>query len=316
MRILFETFRSHLNQFFDTVDAEKLSKVFEALLSCEGLIVISGVGKSGLIAQKIAATFVSTGTRTVFLDPTDALHGGIGILSSRDVFLALSKSGESEELLELIPFVRKKGAKIIAVVSDPTSRLAKASDLIAHLPVMKELCPFDLAPTTSTTIQLIFGDILAIALMKAKQFAASDFAMNHPAGFLGKKSTLKVADLMVKGNDLPLCRGKDLLIDVLHELTSKRSGCILVVDETSSLEGIFTDGDLRRAIFLKKEKALQMSMHSLMTKSPRTTSPQQLAIAALRKMEEEGPVTVLPVIDKKQVTGLLRMHDILQSGLK
>jgi len=122
--------------------------------------------------------------------------------------------------------------------------------------------------------------------------------------------------LMVKGNDLPLCRGKDLLIDVLHELTSKRSGCILVVDETSSLEGIFTDGDLRRAIFLKKEKALQMSMHSLMTKSPRTTSPQQLAIAALRKMEEEGPVTVLPVIDKKQVTGLLRMHDILQSGLK
>ena len=313
---MFEAFRNRLNQFFDAIDSQEAIKVFDALLSCRGMVILSGVGKIGLIAQKIAATLGSTGTRAVFLDPTAAVHGGIGIVSKDDVFLAFSKSGESEELLELIPSMRKKGALIISAVSERLSRLAKASDLYVYLPVEKELCPFDLVPTISTTVQLIFGDALAIALMQAKQFAPSDFALNHPAGFLGRKSSLKVSDLMIKNQEIPLCYGKDRLIDILHELTGKRSGCILIVDEKASLQGIFTDGDLRRAIQSKQEGALQMSMGSLMTEAPRTTDPEQFAIAALRKMEEDRPITVLPVLENGKVTGLLRMHDILQSGLR
>lgn len=317
MRALFDTFRNSLNQFFDAVDLNEVERAFESSLACKGTLFLSGVGKSGFIAQKIAATLVSTGTRAVFLSPAGALHGDIGIVSADDLFLAFSKSGESEELVELIPYLRKRGAFTIGVVSDLSSRLAKVSDLVVHLPVHKEICPYDLAPTTSTAAQLIFGDCLAIALMQARQFTVGDFASNHPAGFLGRKINLKVSDLMLQGEAIPLCKSQDRLIEILPELTGKRCGSILITDDNFQLLGIFTDGDLRRAIHSKGEGALQIPMGELMITTPQTTDPSQFAITALRQMEENPSrlITVLPVLQNGKLVGLLRMHDIIQSGL-
>jgi len=318
MQQLFGDFRESLNQFFDAIDLRRVQEAFERLRVCRGTVYLSGVGKSGFIAGKVAATFVSTGTRASFLSPAGALHGDIGIVGPEDLFLAFSKSGESEELLDLIPHIRKRGALIIGVVSHLESRLARASDLTVHLPIEKEVCPYDLAPTTSTAAQLIFGDCLAIALMQARKFSLADFALNHPSGFLGRKITLKVSDLMLKGDAIPLCRRTDRLIDVLPDLTGKRCGCILVADPDLRLEGIFTDGDLRRAIQANGEQALRGAMGTFMTTSPKTVESDQFAIAALRRMEEDPQrlVMVLPVLKEGKIAGLLRMHDIIQSGLR
>ncbi|HSX10887.1 MAG TPA: KpsF/GutQ family sugar-phosphate isomerase [Chlamydiales bacterium] len=318
MQLLFDTFRQSLNGFFDALNLAEVQKAFEALLSCNGTIFLSGVGKSGFIAQKIAATLVSTGARAFFLSPAGALHGDIGMVSAKDLFLTLSKSGESEELLGLIPYIRKRGAVTIGIVSHAASRLAKISDLVVQLPIEKEICPYDLAPTVSSAAQLIFGDCLAIALMQAKRFTVSDFASNHPAGFLGRKITLKVSDLMLKNGEIPLCNSQDRLIDILPELTGKRCGSIFIADEQLRLLGIFTDGDLRRAIHAKRESALQCLMGDLMTRSPKTIDPDQLAITALRQMEEDKSrlITILPVLQNEKIVGLLRMHDIIQSGLR
>ena len=314
---LFRDLRNHLDHFFETVDMNEVERVFEKLIRCPGTVFLTGVGKSGHIAQKIAATFVSTGTRAAFLPPDHALHGDIGILAPKDVCLLFSKSGESEELLQLIAPMQHKEAMTIAVVSQPSSRLAKAADLAIHLPVQRELCPYDLAPTTSTAVQLIFGDCLAIALMQERQFSLVDFASNHPAGLIGRKITLRVSDLMLTQEKLPICGPQDRLIEVLHELSVKRCGCLLIVEE-SALKGIFTDGDLRRTIEVLGEKALQTPIGQLMSASPRSIAPDRFALEALRQMEEDlaRPITVLPVVSEGELTGLLRMHDILQSGLR
>lgn len=314
---LFAEQRRYLDTFFEGIDLVQSEAILQRLLACKGVVVLTGVGKSGHIAEKIAATLVSTGTRASFLSPGHALHGDIGFLSDKDLLIAFSKSGESQELLDLIPYVEKKGAGTVAVVSQPNSRLAKGCDLSIVLPVERELCPYDLAPTTSTAVQLIFGDCLAIALMKAKQFSMGDFALNHPAGFLGRKITLKVADLMLKGTELPVCSPSARLIDVLHELSVKRCGCLLAVDQEGRLQGIFTDGDLRRAIQSKGPDALQAQISTLMTSSPKTIRSDALAWDAMKMMEEDPIrlITVLPVIDQGQVLGLLRMHDILQAKL-
>ncbi len=317
MRDLFESQKRSVNHFFDSVDLQDVERVADLLLACKGTVILSGVGKSGLIAQKIAATFVSTGTRSIFLSPTDALHGDIGIVNSEDVFIAFSKGGGSEELVQLIPYVHKKGAKSIAVVSSTGSRLEKLCSQTVYLPVLRELCPHDLAPTTSTAIQLLFGDILAVALMRKRAFSIADFASNHPGGILGKKITLRVADLMFKGDSLPLCKPSDKLIDMLHDFSAKKCGCLLVVDSDQELLGIFTDGDLRRCIQMKGPGALEGTLAELMTKSPKSISHHQMAIDAVRSMEEDPSklITVLPVLDGKKLVGLVRMHDIIQLGL-
>lgn len=314
---LFEEQRRYLNRFFDQVDASQVQKVVDLLCDCKGVVVFSGVGKSGHIAEKLVATFLSTGTRSFFLSPANALHGDIGFLSTEDVFIALSKSGGSQELLDLMPHVRKRGAYTIAVVSSPRSQLAAVADLTILLPVEREICPYDLAPTTSTAAQLIFGDCLAVALMKKKQFSVTDFASNHPGGLLGRKITLQVADLMLKGRQIPLCRPTDKLIDVIHELSEKRCGCLLVADERKQLKGIFTDGDLRRALQSKGAAVLQTPLSDLMTLSPKCIAPERLAVEAVRMMEEDSArlITVLPVVEQGSVIGLLRMHDILQKEL-
>jgi arabinose-5-phosphate isomerase len=317
IRELLQEQQQYISTYFEKFDSQKAEAILQILLSCRGTIVLSGVGKSGHIAQKIAATFLSTGTKAFFLDPTHAIHGDLGFVAETDVFLAFSKSGESQELIELVPFVRKRKAISIAVVSSPHSRLAAACDDFIILPVERELCPFDLAPTTSTTVQLLFGDCLAIALMRQKKVTMNEFALNHPGGFIGRRISLRVSDLMLKGDSLPLCNPMDRLISVLPQLSAKRCGCLLVVDEAKSIRGIFTDGDLRRSLELMGSAALESTLGELMTPSPRSISSDHLAFEAMRQMEEDPRrlITVLPVLDNGRVVGLLRMHDILQAGL-
>ncbi|MBI3508605.1 MAG: KpsF/GutQ family sugar-phosphate isomerase [Chlamydiia bacterium] len=317
LRELFEEQRTLLDRFFQSLDFDAALQVFDKLLSCKGVIHLSGVGKSGHIAQKIATTLSSTGTRAIFLSSAHALHGDIGLVSKEDIFWFLSKSGESQELIDLLPHIQQRGVFTIGCTSHPKSRLAKACDLAMPLVIQKELCPYDLVPTTSTAAQLIFGDCMAIALMRAKGFSRSAFAANHPAGFLGRKSTLKISDLMLKEKELPLCQPEQMLIELLHELSSKRCGCLLVIDKDQKLLGIFTDGDLRRAIEKKGAEALHQKMSDLMNPRPKTSTEERLAFEAVRLMEEDPkhPITVLPILREQKIVGLLKMHDILQTGL-
>jgi arabinose-5-phosphate isomerase len=315
---LFELHRDYLNDFFDRVDLKASETILQAFLNCTGTIFFSGVGKSALVAKKIAVTMVSTGTRALFLSATDALHGDLGMVSDRDLFVFLSKSGESDELLNLTPYIRNKGAYLIGIVSSPNSRLAKACHLTISLPVKKELCPFDLAPTTSAAIQLIFGDVLAIALMRIKNFSLSDYALNHPAGRIGKRISLKVKDLMISGARLPACSPTAQIMNILGELSSKGCGCMVITDDQQQLLGIFTDGDLRRSLQKHGVKALEMRACDLMTKTPRTIGPDALAWEAMQRMEanQNQAIMMMPVVNpEKQVLGLIKMHDILQSGL-
>lgn len=315
---LLEKERLSLNHFFDQIDVGQMEKALDVLSSCQGLIILSGVGKSGLVAEKISMTLTSTGSRSLFISPTNALHGDIGIATDKDVFVLLSKSGESEELLNLVPFLRNKSVKIIALVSNPESRLAKAVDFALTIPHENELCPFDLAPTTSTVIQMIVGDVLAIALMEYKRFSVDQFAQNHPSGRIGRRIVTRVKDLMIKGEGIPLAGPQDKLVDTLVELSNKRCGCVLIVNKDRDLLGIFTDGDLRRALQKRGSKALDLSLEELMTQSPRWIAETELAWDALHYMEsdQKHPIMVLAVLNAdKKVTGVIKMHDIVQAGL-
>lgn len=318
LKDLFQKERESLDQFFDRLDFPALEKAVEMLRACTGVVFFTGVGKSGLIAKKIAMTMTSTGTRALYISPTDALHGDIGIVTNQDVFVLLSKSGESDELLNLVPALRNKGAKLLSVVSNPRSRLAQLADLSVTLHIEKELCPFDMAPTVSTTAQMIFGDVLAIALMQMKSFSQDQFAQNHPAGRIGKRITMKVQDLMIHGTSLPVCKPTDKLVEILVELSNKRCGCILITDGQHQMQGIFTDGDLRRALQNKGADVLHTPMKDLMTVSAKYVEPQKLAWEAMQIMEadQKRAITVLPVLEEgKKVVGLIKLHDILQSGL-
>lgn len=318
LKELFTEAKRSLSFFFDHLDYTQAEKFFEKLKTCKGIIFFTGVGKSALVANKIAMTLTSTGTRALFLSPTEALHGDIGIISKDDILVILSKSGETDELLNLIPYVRNKGASVVSILSNPKSRLAKASDLFMDLPYGKELCPFNLAPTNSTSVQLIFGDCIAIALMHAKNFSLDEYAMNHPAGTIGKRIIVKVSDLMLKDDQIPFCFPENKLIETLVELSNKRAGCVLVVDQNSKLLGIFTDGDLRRALQRHGAEILQQKMSALMTPTFKTIGPENLAWDAMKMMEgdQKFPIMVLPVVKEcGTVVGLIKMHDILQSGL-
>lgn len=313
---LSEQQRQYLNFFFDQLDLAQVEKVMQACLDCEGLIILTGVGKSGIIAEKIAMTLTSTGSRALYLPAANFLHGDIGGITPKDIVLMLSKSGETQELLELLPHIRRKKSKIVAIVSDPKSRLASKADLTVDLPVEKELCSFDLAPTTSTSVQLLFGDLLAMALMREKGFTLEQFAENHPAGAIGKKITLFVSDLMKVGKDLPLCGPDDRLVNVIVELSNKRCGCLLIVSPDQTLLGIFTDGDLRRALQEHGAMVLERKMKDLMTRSLIAVEPDDLAYQAVQKMQSDRFVMVAPVIEKNKLVGLIRMHDIVHKGIE
>lgn len=307
-----------LNFFFDQLSLDPFEKLVELLIDCTGMVILTGIGKSGLVAEKIAMTLTSTGTRAFFLSPTNAMHGDIGIVTPKDIFIFFSKSGESDELQLMIPFLRNKGVPLIAIVNNAASRLAKACDLSVVLPLEAELCPFDLVPTVSAITQMVFGDVLAVALMAKKNFTLVDYAKNHPAGRIGRRLTLKVKDLMVPLNKLPLCLPGDKLVDILVELSNKSCGCVLMTDGDRKLLGIFTDGDLRRSLQAHGSAALERSVDALMTKTPRTIHQEEMASQALFAMEanQQKPITVLPVLDDHlNLVGLIKMHDILQSGL-
>ncbi len=309
--------RRNIDHYFDHLDLSAVDPVIRECLSTQGMIVFTGVGKSGIIAEKIAMTMISTGTKALYLPPTNFLHGDLGILSEKDLFVLISRSGETEELLNLIPFAKKRGTRILSIVSNPSSRLAKNADVSIHLPFQKELCPFDLAPTSSTAVQLLFGDMLAIALMRSKGFDISSYALNHPSGTIGKKMVTTVEDLMFKGPHVPRAKPADLLIDLLVELSNKKCGALLVQDEEGNFLGIFTDGDLRRSLQQYGPEVLQKSIGTLMTPTAITIEKHQLAWEALKIMQKDPKkfVMILPVVDQGKVAGILRMHDIIQAGI-
>jgi arabinose-5-phosphate isomerase len=318
MRDLFKKQKSHIDYFFDKLDYNQAERFVEFCLDVKGLLVLTGVGKSGIVAEKVAMTLSSTGTRAIHLPPTNFLHGDLGILTRDDLVIFFSKSGETEELYGLIPFIQKKGAKLAALVCNPESRLAKSADCFVCLPVERELCPFDLAPTTSTAVQALFGDVFAVALMKAKAFSIVDYALNHPAGAIGKKMSTTVDMLMFQGDKVPLATRDRILSEVLDELTEKKCGCLVIVDENQALLGILTDGDLRRALQAHGPSVLQKSIHELMTYTAISIPQETLAWEALKVMQKDPRrwISVLPVLDRdRKVIGLIRMHDIIQSGI-
>jgi arabinose-5-phosphate isomerase len=318
LQSLLEKQKKYLDFFYAHFDLSSCEKLLDEILECQGVLFFTGVGKSGFIAQKIAATLLSTGTTSFFLSPTDALHGDLGMVSHKDFVFILSKSGETEELLQLLPCIRTKKAKAIAITSNGNSRLVLGSDVKVLLPCEKELCPFDLAPTTSTEIQLLFGDLLAIGLMEQKKITLEQFAENHPAGRIGKRSTLRVRDLMLHHDQTPFCLSDSRLEEVLVDFTNKRCGCLVVADSQKRLQGILTDGDLRRALQAKGENILKEEIGRLMTFNPKSIDEDALAWNAMKLMEsdQKNPVMVLPVLNScHEVVGIIKMHDLIQAGL-
>jgi arabinose-5-phosphate isomerase len=296
----------------------EIERVVELLAGCKGKIVILGVGKSGIIAQKIAATMTSTGTGALHLHPSDALHGGIGIINSDDVVMILSNSGETDEIIEMLPYLKRRQVPIIALVGNLNSTLGRRADAVIDGSVDQEACPLNLAPTTSTTVALALGDALALTLMQVKGLTPDDFAINHPGGQLGKRLTLTVADLMHSGADNPTIALGAMWVEVVKRISAGGLGAVNVVDDAGRLAGIITDGDLRRAIQrLDHETLAKLRCEEIMTRNPTVANPELLAYDALQLMEDRpSQISVLPVVDGERVcVGLIRVHDIVRSGL-
>lgn len=309
--------RECLTTFFDELDVESFEKIVTLCLEAKGTLFFSGIGKSGFIASKIAMTLASCGIKSFFLDPLNLLHGDLGIVASSDIVIMISKSGHTKELLELIPHIKSRGALLIGCVSEKNSALQKQSDASIYLPVKKELDKHNLVPTTSTQVQLIFGDVLTAALMERKAVSLELYATLHPAGSIGKKLLTKVEELMLEEALVPFCDPQDSIKDVLVELTSKKCGCVVVIDQKKSLQGIFTDGDLRRSLQQVGIKALDMKVGELMSQRPKSICKNITAFEAKKAMQvdEKSWINVLPIVEQDQVVGLLRLHDILKAGI-
>ena len=298
------------------VDANFAAAV-SLILECPGRTVITGMGKSGIIGRKMAATFASTGTPSFYLHPAEGIHGDLGMVTADDVVIALSNSGETGEILNILPSLRRIGAKIIAMVGNANSTLAKNSDVVLDVGVEKEACPLGLAPTSSTTAALAYGDAIALALLQKRNFTASQFAVFHPGGSLGRKLLLTVGNIMHKGEENPLVSAETTVQEALFVITDKGLGAVSVVDEDGKMLGVLTDGDIRRGLS-KGVDFLQRSVADLMTKAPKYITADKLAAQALHLMEsnQPKPITVLPVLDEnKVVIGLLHMTDLVRQGV-
>ena len=289
------------------------NKACELCLHCEGRIVVTGMGKSGHIGNKIAATLASTGTPAFFMHPAEASHGDLGMLTSKDVVLALSNSGASAEIILLLPLIQRLGTPLISMTGDGNSTLSRASDAHLLVSVAEEACPLNLAPTSSTTAALVMGDALAIALLEAKGFSHEDFAFSHPGGALGRKLLLKVEDIMHAGNSLPSVSEGATLSEALLEMTAKRLGFTTVLDNDGRLIGVFSDGDLRRAIEAGHDLR-DRQIQDVMTQGGTTIEQGALAAMAVRVMQEKRINAVVVVHDDLPV-GVLNMHDLLQAGV-
>jgi arabinose-5-phosphate isomerase len=280
------------------------------ILDCRGRVVVSGIGKSGHVGRKMAATLASTGTPAFFVHPAEASHGDLGMVTRDDVFIALSNSGRTDEVLAIVPSVKRQGAKLVAITGDPASPLARAADVHLDARVAREACPLNLAPTASTTAVLALGDALAVALLDARGFDAADFARSHPGGSLGRKLLTQVADVMRTGDALPIIREGAALTAAILEVTRKRMGMTTVVDEAGRLVGVFTDGDLRRLLERTTDLG-SLRVDDVMTRSPASILPQSLAVEAVRRMEERR-INQLPVVDQDgRMVGALHIHDLL-----
>jgi arabinose-5-phosphate isomerase len=291
---------------------EEFVQACELILSCRGRVVVSGIGKSGHIGSKIAATLASTGTPSFFLHPAEASHGDLGMVTGEDVLLALSNSGTTEELLRIVPLVKRLGARLIAVTGQPASPLARLADVHLDASVEREACALNLAPTASTTACLALGDALAVALLEARGFSEQDFARSHPGGALGRRLLTRVSDLMRQGSALPRVSIDASLGDAILEMTRKRMGMTAIEDHDGALAGIFTDGDLRRV--LEQVGSIRgLSIRAVMTGGPVTINASALAAEAVRLMEERRISVLLVSDDRARLTGALHLHDLLQA---
>ena len=304
-----------LQRVRETVDGS-YAKAVEWLARCKGKVILTGVGKSGLIAQKIAATLSSTGTPAAYLDPSEALHGGLGFIQRQDLIVAIGKSGESEELNDLLPPIRALGARLIAITANPKSTLARAAGLVLETPIDEEACPLDLAPTSSTTAALAVGDALAVALMKMRNFKAEHFALNHPRGRLGRRLSLRVRDIMRGGEANPIVPIGDSATQMLIKITRLQAGAASIVDSRGRFAGLVTDYDIRRALERGRD-ILSLSIRRIMNPKPTTIGPEELAAKAVAIMENrKNPFNVLPVVDRqRRAVGMVQIHDLRARGL-
>ncbi len=294
---------------------EEFVRAVETIYNCNGRVVLTGMGKSGLIARKIVATLNSTGTASIYLHPTDALHGDLGMVRKEDVVIILSKSGNTEEILNLIPMLKRLKVTLIAFCGSRDSKLSEECDIFLYIGVKEEACPHDLAPTASTTAALAMGDALSIALLEQREFTAEDFAFLHPGGSLGKRLSLQIKEIMIKGNKIPSVKENTSIKDVILEITSKRLGTTCVVNDEGILTGIITDGDLRRLL----EKTLEIKnlvASDVMTKNPKVTKEFFLASFALQQMETFKITTLVIVNDENKPIGILHLHDLINLGLQ
>lgn len=283
------------------------------ILGCQGRVVVTGMGKSGHVARKIAATLASTGTPSFYVHPGEASHGDLGMILPQDVVLALSYSGETDEVLFILPMIKRQGIPLIAITGKPTSSLAHQADVHLDGGISNEACPLGLAPTTSTTVALVLGDALAIALLEARGFTSDDFARSHPAGSLGRRLLLRISDVMHTGDDVPHVPADASLTTALVEMTHKRLGMTAVVDAEQRLLGVFTDGDLRRALDDKDVNLRNVGVAELMTRGPKTIGADKLAAEAAQLMEKHQIHALLVVDAEQHVVGALNIHDLLHA---
>lgn len=294
---------------------EEFVKAVETIYASQGRVVLTGMGKSGLIARKIVATFNSTGTAAIYLHPTDALHGDLGMVRKEDVVILISKSGETEEISNLIPMLKRINVKLIAMCGVKTSKLANACDIFLNISVKEEACPYDLAPTASTTATLALGDALSVALLQKRNFTEEDFAFLHPGGSLGKRLSLKIREIMIKGDKIPRVHENSSIKDVIFEITGKRLGTTCVVDDQNKLVGIITDGDLRRLL----ERTLEIKSliaKDVMTSKPKVMKADYLASFALQQMENYKITTLVITDDQNHPEGIVHLHDLINLGLQ
>ncbi|GBE03802.1 arabinose 5-phosphate isomerase KdsD [bacterium BMS3Abin09] len=298
----------------DRID-ERFVDAIEIIYSCTGKIVVTGMGKSGLIGKKIAATFASTGTPAFFLNPAEGSHGDIGMVTKGDVVLMISNSGETAEIVTIIPTLKRMDMKIIAMTGNPNSLLARSADVSLDVSVEEEACPMGLAPTASTTAALAMGDALAITLLNKRGFTAEDFALIHPGGSLGRKLILTVSDIMHTGTDIPVVSTDTFMKDAIIEISSKRLGITAVVDSGKKLKGVLTDGDLRRGLEKWGEGLFSLKAEEVMTLNSKTVNTKILAAKALAIMEKHS-ITCLVVSDGgEKVDGVIHLHDLLKAGI-
>ncbi len=294
---------------------DEFVKAIETIYKCKGRVVLTGMGKSGLIARKIVATFNSTGTASIYLHPTDALHGDLGMVRQEDVVILISKSGNTEEISNLLPMLKRLNVTLIAMCGSHESKLAQECDIFLNIGVKEEACPHDLAPTASTTATLAMGDALSVALLEKRDFTAEDFAFLHPGGSLGKRLSLQIKEIMIKGDRIPSIKENASIKDVILEITSKRLGTTCVVNDQGILAGIITDGDLRRLL----ERTLEiknLTARDIMTKNPKVTKEYYLASFALQQMENFKITTLVIVSDDSKPVGILHLHDLINLGLQ